>query len=204
VTLLGAARRLRDAVVYPEARSGAEQWQRVVLNTAVQAHLLSLSPARCDAAEISGDAQAALGWSSFTSLNFPAFDVCAPAGDEGTFDVVICEQVIEHVVDPFLAVRNLRALTRPGGHLVLSTPFLIRVHELPAYGMRDYWRFTPSGMRRLLESGGWEVGEIGAWGNRRCVVGNLDRWPARRPWLPLGNEPDLPVQVWGFARNPEA
>jgi SAM-dependent methyltransferase len=204
VNLLRAARRLRDALVYPEARSGTEQWQRVVLNTAVHAHLLSLSPGRCDAAEISGDARAGLGWRSFTSLNHPAFDVCAPAGDEGTFDVVICEQVIEHVVDPFLAVRNLRALTRPGGHLVLSTPFLIRVHELPAYGMRDYWRFTPSGMRRLLESGGWEVGEIGAWGNRRCVAGNLDRWPARRPWLALGNEPDLPVQVWGFARNPDA
>jgi SAM-dependent methyltransferase len=198
------ARRLRgvrDDLLYPEATTGTDQWQRVVLNQVVRERLISLSPATCDAAEISGDARADLDWRSFTSLDFPAFDVCAPRGDEGTYDVVICEQVIEHVIDPFLAVRNLRALTRPGGYVIVSTPFLIRVHELPAYGMRDYWRFTPNGMRQLLESAGLTVEEIGSWGNRRVVVGNFDRWPSFRRWHPLGNEPDLPVQVWGIARN---
>jgi SAM-dependent methyltransferase len=197
------ARRLRgvrDDLLYPEATTGTDQWQRVVLNQVVRERLISLSPATCDAAEI-GDARADLDWRSFTSLDFPAFDVCAPRGDEGTYDVVICEQVIEHVIDPFLAVRNLRALTRPGGYVIVSTPFLIRVHELPAYGMRDYWRFTPNGMRQLLESAGLTVEEIGSWGNRRVVVGNFDRWPSFRRWHPLGNEPDLPVQVWGIARN---
>jgi SAM-dependent methyltransferase len=194
------ARRLRgvrDDLLYPEATTGTDQWQRVVLNQVVRERLISLSPATCDAAEISGDARADLDWRSFTSLDFPAF----PRGDEGTYDVVICEQVIEHVIDPFLAVRNLRALTRPGGYVIVSTPFLIRVHELPAYGMRDYWRFTPNGMRQLLESAGLTVEEIGSWGNRRVVVGNFDRWPSFRRWHPLGNEPDLPVQVWGIARN---
>jgi SAM-dependent methyltransferase len=195
------ALRLRRRLL-PEAAAGADQWQRAVLNRAVHAQLMSLGPSECDAVEISGDAQAGLGWRTFTSLDYPAFDVCAPAGDEGTFDVVICEQVIEHVVDPFLAVRNLRALTRPGGHVVVSTPFLIRVHELPMYGMRDYWRFTPNGMRRLLESAGLEVSAVGSWGNRRCVAANFDHWPAHRRWLPLRNEPNLPVQVWGFAANP--
>ena len=195
-------RSVRDGLVYPESATGADQWQRAILNRAVHRRLQSLDPSRCDAAEISGDAQAGLGWRSFTSLDYPAFDVCAPTGNEGSFDVVICEQVIEHVIDPFLAVRNLRALTRPQGHVIVSTPFLIRVHELPAYGMRDYWRFTPNGMRRLLESAGLTVEEIGSWGNRRVVAGNFDRWPGLRRWHPLGNEPDLPVQVWGFARNP--
>ena len=203
VARLGRALRAAARGVWlPQADSPDEHWQRVVLNRAVHEHLLALAPSRCDAAEISGDARGGLGWRSFTSLNHPAFDVCAPTGDEGTFDVVICEQVIEHVIDPFLAVRTLRALTRPGGHVVVSTPFLVRVHELPAYAMRDYWRFTPHGMRQLLETAGFEVREIGAWGNRRCVAGNFDRWPAHRPWLSLGNEPELPVQVWGFARNP--
>ena len=194
-------RGVRDDLLYPEATTGTDQWQRVVLNQAVRERLISLGPSRCDAVEISGDARGDLDWRSFTSLNFPAFDVCAPTGDEGTYDVVICEQVIEHVIDPFLAVRNLRALARPDGHVIVSTPFMIRVHELPAYGMRDYWRFTPNGMRRLLESAGLTVEEIDSWGNRRVVAGNFDRWPSFRRWHPLGNEPDLPVQVWGFARN---
>lgn len=130
---------------------------------------------------------------------YPEFDLCAPLEDRGTFDVVICEQVIEHVVDPCAAVANLRALCTPGGHVVVSTPFLIRVHEL--WGMQDYWRFTPRGLRTLLERAGLQVDAVGAWGNRRCIAGNLDRWPAYRPWHSLRDEPDLPVQVWAFATN---
>ncbi len=58
--------------------------------------------------------------------------------------------------------------------------------------MKDYWRFTPRGLRTLLERGGLEVDEVGSWGNRDCVVGNFDSWPAFRWWHSLRNEPDLP------------
>ena len=193
-------RALRDRVWYPEAASGGDQWQRVVLNRAVEAHLRALDPPAKTAVEISGDARARLAWRSFTSLNWPEFDLCAPLEGRGTHDVVICEQVIEHVAEPFVAAENLRGLCRPGGHVVVSTPFLIRVHEL--WGMEDYWRFTPRGLRTLLERAGLEVDSVGAWGNRHCVAGNFDRWPSYRRRHPLGNEPDLPVQVWAFARNP--
>ena len=37
--------------------------------------------------------------------------------------------------------------------MIVSTPFLVKVHELPAYAMFDYWRFTPRGLRLLLEGG---------------------------------------------------
>ena len=87
--------------------------------------------------------------------------------------------------------------------MIVSTPFLIKVHELPLFGMDDYWRFTPRGLRTLLESAGLVVDEVGAWGNRDCVVGNLDRWSAYRRWHSLRNEPDVAVQVWAFAHRPE-
>jgi hypothetical protein len=88
----------------------------------------------------------------------------------------------------------------PGGHVIVSTPFLIRIHE--EWGMQDYWRFTPRGLRTLLERAGLEVDHVGSWGNRAVVVGNFGYWPARRRWLPLRDEPNVPVQVWAFARNP--
>jgi SAM-dependent methyltransferase len=184
----------------PDASSGAEQWQRVMLNRAVREHLSSLPPERLSAVEISGDAYAELGWRRFESLNYPEFDLCAPLAGQGPFDVVICEQVIEHVPDPGVAATNLKRLAAPGGHVIVSTPFLIRVHE--EWGMQDYWRFTPRGLRTLLERAGLTVDAIGSWGNRECVRGNLDRWPAYRRWQSLRNEPKLPVQVWAFARNP--
>ena len=204
--LLTRARRLRDRVLLPEARSGREQWQRLPLIRAVDAHIAALGPEDFDAAEISGANHAAKPWRSFVSLDYPAFDLCAPLADElqAGFDVVFCEQVIEHVVDPAAAATNLRDLARPGGHVIVSTPFLIRVHELPEWGLEDYWRFTPRGLRTLLERAGLEVDAIGAWGNRRVVLGNLDHWSAYRRWHSLRNEPDLPVQVWAFARRPPA
>lgn len=199
------SRRARAAyarLTLPEAASGNDQWQRVVLHRAVDDHLAALGYAGRDAAEISGDRYAGRPWRGYESLDYPAFDLCAPLGQHRTYDVVICEQVLEHVLDPRAAAANLRGLCVPGGHVVVSTPFLIRVHELPAYGMPDLWRFTPRGLRRLLEDAGLEVDRVDAWGNRDCVAGNLDRWAAYRRWHSLRNEPDLAVQVWAFARNP--
>jgi hypothetical protein len=36
------------------------------------------------------------------------------------------------------------------------------------------------------------------------VIGNLNRWSIyRRSMHSLSYEPEVPVQVWAFARNPE-
>jgi SAM-dependent methyltransferase len=190
-------------VLLPEATAGLDQWQRVPLIQAVNRHVATLGPERLEAVEISGADHAGKPWKRFESLNYPEFDLCAPLSQEfrAAFDVVLCEQVIEHVVDPDAAVANLRALVRLGGHVIVSTPFLIRVHELPMYGMNDYWRFTPRGLRTLLERARLDVDQVGCWGNRSVIVGNLDHWPAYRRWHSLRNEPDMPVQVWAFAHR---
>lgn len=39
----------------------------------------------------------------------------------GSFDVVCCMEMIEHVPDPLLIVRDLAAMLKPGGQLFLST-----------------------------------------------------------------------------------
>ena len=60
-------RSVRDRFWFPEAASGGDQWQRVVLNRAVDAHLRALDPPTKTAVEISGDAQARLPWRPFTA-----------------------------------------------------------------------------------------------------------------------------------------
>ncbi len=193
-----------DSRLYPEAASAADHYQRRAMNSAIDRYLDRLGVEGLRAAEISGANHAHLAWKEHRSLDYPEYDLCGDLSDAGRYDVVICEQVLEHVVDPLLAARNLLRLCEPGGHVIVSTPFLIRVHELPEYGMRDYWRFTPRGLRMLLERAGLEVESLGSWGNRQAVIGNLHRWSAYRRWHPLGNDPDLAVQVWAFARAPAA
>jgi SAM-dependent methyltransferase len=191
-----------ERAVFPPSSGAAEHWQRVVLNRAVDEFIESLGPEHLSAAEISGDTHADRPWHSYVSLNFPDFDLCAPLGDQGQFDVVICEQVLEHVEDPWAAARNLLGLCVPGGRVIVAPPFLIRVHELRLFAMNDYWRFTPRGLGQILTHCGLEVDAQGAWGNRQCVVGNFSSWASFRPWHSLRNESDFPVQVWAFAHRP--
>jgi SAM-dependent methyltransferase len=209
LSLRGAAYRVstrlrgwRDRALYPETSDPARHWQRIALNHAVDERIAALGPEGLSAAEISGGNHAARPWKEYAALDYPDFDLCAPLTEERRFDVVICEQVLEHVPDPWTAAENLRRLCRPGGHVIVSTPFMVKVHDLPEYGMFDYWRFTPRGLRLILERAGLEVESMGEWGNRQGLVGNVRSWSAYRPWHSLHHEQNVPLQVWAFARNP--
>lgn len=66
----------------------------------------------------------------------------------GIFDVVVCTEVLEHTLNPFDAVAELRRLLKPGGLLLVTTPFNFRIHgPLP-----DCWRFTEHGLRALMSA----------------------------------------------------
>ena len=74
-----------------------------------------------------------------------------PVGD-GTFDVVLCTQVLEHCDDPAQAVRELRRVTAPGGRVLASTHGVQVYHPSPT----DYWRWTHTGLERLFaENADW-------------------------------------------------
>lgn len=71
-----------------------------------------------------------------------------------SFDFVVCTEVLEHTLNPFDAVREIKRLLKPGGLLFGSTPFNFRIHgPLP-----DCWRFTEHGLRALLRD--FEVLEL--------------------------------------------
>ena len=176
-----------------------EQWLRTVMNRDVDAYVGALSPSQLDVVEISGSHFESWPWRSYTALHWPAFDLCDPPPIATRYDVIVCEQVLEHVVDPVVAIRTLRSLCRPGGHLVVSTPFLVRLHDHPG----DYWRFTPAGLQLLLDRGGWREVNVNSWGNEACLRANVRRWAPRRPWSSLRNDSELPLVVWAFARNSE-
>lgn len=204
-TLRAIARRswraLPDAVRQPvyTVRYGAppeRQWLREVMNRDLETVFGQLGPERLDVVEVSGGIRSDQPWRSYSSLRYPEFDLCAPKQLPGRYDLVICEQVLEHVPDPLTAVRTLRELCRNDGHVLVSTPFLLPIHGSP----QDFWRFTPLGLARLLESQGLAPLWVRSWGNRRVVSGNLGRWRTYRPWHSLKNEAEVPVVVWALAR----
>jgi len=70
-----------------------------------------------------------------------------------TYDTAICLEVLEHVADPFLAVREIQRVLKIGGVLIVSVPHLSRLHDEP----HDYYRYTRYGLRYLLEQNGFSI-----------------------------------------------
>ena len=75
-----------------------------------------------------------------------------PLPDE-TFDLVLSKQVLEHVPDPDLYLRESLRVLKPGGRLLLSTHGLMFYHPVPD----DFWRWTASGLREQVETSGFRV-----------------------------------------------
>ncbi|MCX7016043.1 MAG: class I SAM-dependent methyltransferase [Candidatus Sumerlaeota bacterium] len=74
-------------------------------------------------------------------------DIChMPQVLGDSFGVIVCTEVLEHTRNPFAAVEELARVLRPGGHLLCTTPFNLRIHG-PA---PDCWRFTEDGLRVLF------------------------------------------------------
>lgn len=62
------------------------------------------------------------------------------------FDLVFSFDTLEHVTDPFTFCDHLLSITKPGGHIYLSTVFSYVYHPSP----EDYFRFSPSGLRQCF------------------------------------------------------
>lgn len=85
------------------------------------------------------------------------------------FDFVLCTEVIEHVPDPGRAFSEIARVLKPGGHALVSTPFMYRVHEAPY----DFFRYTPFAYRSLAAAAGLEVVELAPRGGYPTVFADL-------------------------------
>lgn len=65
---------------------------------------------------------------------------------DGSFDGVIAQAVLEHVLEPQRCVAEIHRVLKPGGLVYAETPFMQQVHG----GRYDFTRFTLLGHRRLF------------------------------------------------------
>jgi uncharacterized protein YbaR (Trm112 family)/SAM-dependent methyltransferase len=81
---------------------------------------------------------------------------------DASFDIVIAEMVLEHVMNITQAALELQRVCKLGGLIVVKVPFCFPWHGVPV----DFFRCTPSGLRALFRSSETVyLGKcMGAWG----------------------------------------
>lgn len=146
--------------------------------------------------EISGENfRDLLPWLTYNTISdvdvCDAVDVAAKCA--GSFDLVVLDQVLEHVLRPDAALEWVRRFAlAERGRVFVATPFLIKVHPSPL----DLWRWTREGLGELLADAGFKDVQTGSWGNKAAVVANFDGWAIRALDDDMTNDPAFPVTCW--------
>jgi SAM-dependent methyltransferase len=98
---------------------------------------------------------------------------------DGSVDVVLCTQVLEHIPEPVRVLQEIFRVLRPGGTLILSVPAIFPQHGSPG----DYWRYMPQGLAWLLRDfHKVEIqGETGTVGSLFLVL-NMYLYVFTGPW----------------------
>jgi SAM-dependent methyltransferase len=127
------------------------------------------------------------GVSHYVGLDYPPTQECLATrvrpevhGDARTlpfadqsFDGVLCSQVLEHVDRPETVVREISRILKPGGVGLISVPFFYNLHMEP----NDYFRFSPYGIKELLERNGLAVRQLrGQGGIGTLLVQMFHNW----------------------------
>ena len=89
-------------------------------------------------------------------------DITAIPEPDASFDVVLCVEVFEHLPNPFMALKEFSRLLKPGGKIILTTPFCAFTHFAPYFfhtGFSPYWH------QAHLPAHGFEILELIPNGN---------------------------------------
>lgn len=100
------------------------------------------------------DKYVAVDWSASMHVTKP--DVVADLNkplpiEDSAADTVISLSVLEHLCEPQTMLCEAFRILKSGGCLVLQVPWQWSIHEAP----HDYFRFTPYGLKYLLEKAGF-------------------------------------------------
>jgi SAM-dependent methyltransferase len=85
---------------------------------------------------------------------------------DGSFDLVVLANVIEHVYEHRPLMKQCAGLLKPGGRILVTVPFLLKLHQEPV----DYQRYTRHALIKLAEETGLEVEQLDGYYNPLALM----------------------------------
>lgn len=95
----------------------------------------------------------------FKEVDFVA-NVCNMPIKDAAVDGIVCEDVLEHIAEAPLLLKEISRILKPGGTLIMKIPFLYPYHSSPD----DFFRWTESGITHVLKENDLHVTASGAHG----------------------------------------
>jgi len=127
-----------------------------------------------------------------------------------SIDILVADQVLEHVEKPWLAAEAFYRVLKPGGLAIVATPGLYPIHPSPL----DCWRIMPDGYRVLFPQKIWETVLFDMWGsasrvayefgfNKNLLSGGRTYTVSEAIEQPHYSESDgkCPIQLWWIGRK---
>ena len=117
------------------------------------------------------------------------------------FDFFMSNQTLEHLYDPCLVVKKIFEHMKPGGIVYMNLPANNMPHSTPFH---YYAGFTPVGLGCIFKQAGFEIMDIGFWGNSDYLEQVLIKgyWPDYTQMKSFVGEKDKEAISWIFARKP--
>ncbi len=72
---------------------------------------------------------------------------------ENSFDSLVFFEVLEHVFTPAEFMQQIRKVVKPGGHCLITVPFIWGEHEQPY----DFARYSSFGLKHIFDAHGFEI-----------------------------------------------
>jgi SAM-dependent methyltransferase len=114
-----------------------------------------------------------------------------------TIDIIVATELFEHVSEPELGLKECFRVLRKGGHMILSAPFLYRVHGDPY----DFQRWTDTKWKKELTETGFEIERLEVMGRYFSTV--ADGWKFFASTLPKIIRYPLYLCLWYVDRVAE-
>ena len=86
------------------------------------------------------------------NIDYVGSVLAIPCSDD-EFNIVLAQEVLEHVESPRAAISEIHRVLKAKGYFYLQLPFIIGYHPCP----HDYWRFTHQGIKELLQEHKFDI-----------------------------------------------
>jgi SAM-dependent methyltransferase len=93
---------------------------------------------------------------AYTKIDYASDITAIPVPDQ-SFDAILCTEVLEHIPNPFPALREMARILRPGGRIILTAPLGSLLHQEPYH---FYGGYTPHWYGKFLPEFGFEIETI--------------------------------------------